>query len=121
MDVMTPHHSSDFADPTPINFLTVKGDFEIFIGCANLEADRKWIDFAFSLAEEALKHYGIGGKIRAGYGKMERVSSAEEKKAQEEARKAQAKEDERKKNISLGFMFNDGEEVEAEICTHLTT
>ena len=106
MDVMTPHHESDFADPTPINFLTVKGEFELFIGCSSLETDRKWIDFAFSLVEEALKNYGIGGKIRTGYGKMKHVLSEDEKKAR-------AKEEERKKNITLGFMFNDGEEVEA--------
>ncbi len=112
-DVMTPHHGSDFADPTPINFMTVRGKFDIFIGCSNLEADRKWIDFAFSLVEEALKNYGIGGKIRAGYGKMQRVISDDEKKAREEEIKSRAKEEERKKNLTLGFMFNDGEEVEA--------
>ena len=71
MDVMTSHHSSDVSDHDPINFLTVKGDFEIFILCRNPEADRKWIDFAFSLTEAALNNYGIGGKIRAGYGKTE--------------------------------------------------
>ena len=55
VDVMTPHHGSDFADPVPINFLTVNGDFELWIGCKNFEADRKWIDFAFGLTEAAQK------------------------------------------------------------------
>lgn len=113
MDVMTPHHGSDFADPTPINFLTVRGKFEIFIGCSNLEADKKWIEFAFGLVEAALRDYGIGGKIRAGYGKMERILSPEEIKAREESIKAQAKEEERAQNITSGFMFSIGDEVEA--------
>ena len=104
-DVMTPHHGNDFADPTPINFLTVRGKFEIFIGCGNLEADRKWIEFAFSLVEEALKNYGIGGKIRAGYGKMNMILSDEEKKRKE-------KEAKRAKKLEEGFMFMEGDEVE---------
>ena len=105
-DVMTPHHGNDFADPTPINFLTVQGSFEIFIGCADLEADRKWIDFAFGLVEEALKNYGIGGKIRAGYGKMKMVLSAEEKKhGEEEAKRAES--------VKAGFFHSEGDEVEA--------
>ena len=87
LDVMTPHHGSDFKDPIPINFLTVKGDFEIFIGCSNFETDREWIKFAFRLTESALSNYGIGGKIRAGYGKMTRILSAEETKAHESEEK----------------------------------
>ena len=105
MDVMTPHHESDFADPTPINFLTVKGEFELFIGCSSLETDRKWIDFAFSLVEEALKNYGIGGKIRTGYGKMECILSPEEKKTRaDKERRARFRE--------KGFMFIEGDEIE---------
>lgn len=106
MDVMTPHHASDFADPIPINFLTVKGEFEIFIGCGNLEADRKWIDFAFDLTEAALRDYGIGGKIRAGYGKMKRVLSPEE--TQQRAREKKCAED-----IESDYKFSVGDEVEA--------
>ena len=107
-DVMTPHHGNDFTDPIPINFLTVKGKFEIFIGCSNLEADREWINFAFGLVESALKNYGIGGKIRAGYGKMNMILSAEEKKAHEEESK-------RAEYRKKGFMFIKGDEVEV-IC-----
>lgn len=105
MDVMTPHHESDFADPTPINFLTAEGEFEIFIGSSNLEADKQWIDFAFSLTEAALNNYGIGGKIRAGYGKMECILSPEEKKAR-------ADEEKRSRLREKGFMFIEGDEVE---------
>lgn len=104
-DVMTPHHGNDFTDPIPINFLTVKGKFEIFIGCSNLEEDREWVKFAFGLVESALVDYGIGGKIRAGYGKMNMILSAEEKKAQEE----EAKRAEYRKK---GFMFIEGDKVE---------
>ncbi|MBQ6971867.1 MAG: type III-B CRISPR module RAMP protein Cmr6 [Synergistaceae bacterium] len=105
-DVMTPHHGSDFADPTPINFMTVSGKFELWIGCGNLEADRGWVDFAFSLTEAALSSYGIGGKIRSGYGKMERVLLPEEIQRR-------AREKKRAENIASGYMFSEGDEVEA--------
>ena len=105
VDVMTPHHGSDFADPVPINFLTVNGDFELWIGCRNFEADRKWIDFAFGLTEAALRNYGIGGKIRAGYGKMERILSPEEIRER-------AKEKERAENAKSGFLHAEGDIVE---------
>ena len=111
MDVMTPHYGSDFADPNPINFLTVEGEFEIFIGCGNPEADKRWIDFAFSLTEAALNNYGIGGKIRAGYGKMECVLSPDEKKAREdEAIRAKFRE--------KGFMFIEGDEIDV-VCVKI--
>ena len=77
-DVMTPHHSgqetpSDFDEPTPVRFLHVSGTFEIGIACEDPDpAEReKWTDFVFILLHEALKNYGIGGKTRSGYGRME--------------------------------------------------
>ena len=106
LDVMTPHHGSDFTDPIPVNFLTVSGDFELWIGCLDFEADRKWADFAFGLTEAALKNYGIGGKIRAGYGKMERILSPEELQRR-------AREKKHTENVEAGFMFSEGDEVEA--------
>ena len=65
----------------------------------------KWIEFAFSLVEEALSNYGIGGKIRAGYGKMNLVLSDEEKKRKDDESK-------RAKYREKGFMFIEGDEVE---------
>ena len=111
VDVMTPHHGDDFADPTPINFLTVKGDFELWIGCRNFEVDRKWVDFAFDLTEAALQNYGTGGKIRAGYGKMKRILSQEEIQKREAEKK-------RAKNIEAGFLHDEGDEVEL-VCVNI--
>ena len=98
-DVMTPHHSdyysgksarpTDFDDPTPIRFLSVSGTFEFWIGCC----DSKWKDFAFKLTEDALKNFGIGGKITSGYGKMESVISPEEREEQERRKKQKANRD----------------------------
>ena len=77
-DVMTPHHSgqekpSDFDEPTPVRFLHVRGTFEIGIGCEDPDPKTReeWTDFVFVLIREALKNYGIGGKTRSGYGRME--------------------------------------------------
>lgn len=111
VDVTTPHYGSDFIDPIPINFLTVQGEFEIFIGSSNSKFDKKWFEFAFSLTEAALSNYGIGGKIRSGYGKMERILSQEEKKAR-------ARDEERKQNIEKSFIFMEGDEVEA-VCVKI--
>ena len=77
-DVMTPHHSgqdvpSDFDEPVPVRFLHVSGTFEIGIACEDPDPTTReeWADFVFILICEALKNYGIGGKTRSGYGRME--------------------------------------------------
>ena len=81
-DVMTPHHGAyyscendlptDFDNPTPISFMTIQGKFEVRIGCEEPDPEerKKWQDFAMKLIQEALKSHGVGGKIRAGYGRM---------------------------------------------------
>ena len=117
-DVMTPHHSdyysgksarpTDFDDPTPIRFLSVSGTFEVWIGCY----DSEWRDFAFRLTEDALKNFGIGGKITSSYGKMECVLSLEEREEQERRKKQKA-------NREAGFFHDEGEIVTV-ICTNVT-
>ena len=83
-DVITPHHGdyyggtaplpTDFDDPNPVAFMAVKGCFEVRVGCETGgldEAERaKWLTFALDLTERALTAWGVGGKIRAGYGRM---------------------------------------------------
>lgn len=82
-DVMTPHHSdyysgkqdipSEFDDPVPVKFLTVRGRFEFWLSCEI--QDSGWLEFAFKITEQALRNYGIGGKITTGFGKMKPVKS----------------------------------------------
>ena len=118
-DVMTPHHSdyysgkaerpTDFDDPNPISFLTVRGKFEFWIGCEC--NDKNWTEFAFKIVEAALQSYGIGGKINSGYGKMKRVMSPEEK---EEYRRQLEHEQDRK----LGFTHSKGEVISVK-CTRV--
>lgn len=86
-DVMTVHHPeyykeqgnsapSDFDDPTPIPFLSVRGAFEIALHCDVNGADgEKWVRLAMALLRDALAQWGIGGKTNAGYGRL-RVPSA---------------------------------------------
>ena len=115
-DVMTPHHGeyyggkadlpTDFDDPNPVTFMTIQGRFEVRVGCETgdlpEEERRQWLDFALDLTERALTAWGIGGKIRAGYGRMQAVASEEEKKA----KAAQKQADQRQ---SKGWLHKEGE------------
>jgi CRISPR-associated protein Cmr6 len=82
-DVMTPHHGdyymvkggqrrapSDFDDPNPVTFLSVRGDFDIRVSCEgeNEEQKREWEKLAMDLLKQALSDWGIGGKTSSGYG-----------------------------------------------------
>ena len=88
LDVMTVHHPnyyqpaeplppSDFDDPNPIAFLSIRGKFQLFVKCdvPGQEGDR-WARLAMDLLLEALDRWGIGGKTAAGYGRMVRANSA---------------------------------------------
>ena len=116
-DVMTPHHGdyysgnadrpTDFDDPNPVTFLTLKGQFKVWLACEEPDEAKRseWLEFVHKLVREALKSYGVGGKIRAGYGRMKAVQSAEDK--QREAAKA-----EQQANINAGFTHAIGDTVE---------
>lgn len=125
-DVMTPHNMkyysgdikkpSDFEDPNPVRFLAVNGKFEFLIGAENFElnkneVDKKWIDFAFDILESALKNFGIGGKLHAGYGKMKSILSQE----QIEAKNLEAK---RAQNLKDGFTYSEGEILDV-VCSKI--
>jgi CRISPR-associated protein Cmr6 len=82
-DVMTPHHGdyymesgtnapTDFDDPNPVTFLSVRGDFEIRVSCESgedaEEKGKNWEALAMELLKQALEKWGVGGKTSSGYG-----------------------------------------------------
>ena len=80
-DVMTPLRPgyyqgaaapTDCLGPIPVPFLTVHGDFQFVIRPENPNdaEGRKWAEAAMKLCVQALGTWGIGGKTRAGYGRM---------------------------------------------------
>ena len=121
-DVMTPHHGgyygdekgttppSDFDDPNPVTYLSVRGKFEVRIEC--LESDesvrKEWEALIFRLIEEAFKFSGAGGKTGSGYGRMDVFVTDEERK--EKAAEAEA-EGKYRRLQSLGFDKREGEKV----------
>jgi len=73
LDVLTPHHQqyqarlgppTDFDEPVPVHFLTVRGTF-LFVIEAPTQA---WADFARDLLKDTLQNHGLGAKRNAGYG-----------------------------------------------------
>ena len=124
-DVMTPHNTSyysskdenkrpsEFEEPKPVRFLSVRGEFEFWISCLddNPEQRKKWTDFAFNITKEALENFGIGGKLNAGYGKMKCLVSEEERQEQARQAKIQA-------NREAGYLHDEGEEVQV-LCKKL--
>jgi len=88
IDVMTPHQGdyyqekmdthrdrippSDQAAPVPIPFLSVSGKFWLAMRCEgeDREAAGRWQMVVKDLALAALRDEGIGGKTRAGYGRL---------------------------------------------------
>jgi CRISPR-associated protein Cmr6 len=79
-DVVTVHHPeyyqnkgatwpTDFDDPTPVPFLVVKPGAQ-FLFAVGLPAP-EWEDFVRRLLIYAMRHHGVGGKTRAGYGWLE--------------------------------------------------
>ena len=81
LDVMTPHHTdyysgkekpTDFDDPVPVTYLSVKGSFLCVLSCEDAsEEGQKWLDLAKKILVSALANWGVGGKTSSGYGRME--------------------------------------------------
>jgi len=83
-DVMTPHHGdyymaderddskapTDFDDPNPVAFLSVKGAFRVVVEWDSDQNAAQWAALVLDLTKEALKHWGFGGKTSSGYGRM---------------------------------------------------
>jgi CRISPR-associated protein Cmr6 len=85
-DVMTPHHGhyyssegaegfpTDFDEPNPVTFLSVRGKFEIVLECDDpSENGQAWLKIVGELLGKALKEWGIGGKTSSGYGRMRSI------------------------------------------------
>lgn len=93
-DVMTPHHGhyydgakytgglregeiippTDFDDPTPITFLSVRGSFHVVLTCEDPGKDgERWLRRAKDVLLAALKSSGAGGKGSSGYGRLVEV------------------------------------------------
>ncbi len=94
-DVMTPHHGdyyegkkytggpregeiippTDFDDPNPITFLSVRGSFHVVLTCQDPGNDgEKWLRRAKDVLLAALKDSGVGGKGSSGYGRLVEVA-----------------------------------------------
>ena len=118
-DVMTPHHSgyytgegapTDFDDPNPVTFLSVRGSFEVRVGCEDPDPEvrKKWEDLALRILGKAFERCGAGGKTRSGYGRMKWLKSKEEQQAEtEKANKAETE----KRNLEAGFTHKIGEKL----------
>lgn len=82
LDVITVHHPkyynssekdrafpTDFDDPTPIAFLSVRPDTKFCVALSsNSAASSEWLHLAAALLKYALENIGLGGKTNAGYG-----------------------------------------------------
>jgi len=82
LDVMTVHHRgyythagteppTDYDDPVPVPFLSVKGTFLVAVECDVKGPDgARWAELAMALLKEALAEWGAGAKTNAGYGRL---------------------------------------------------
>ena len=88
LDVLTPHHPAyyggrrypdtdtpvpptDFDDPVPVGFLSIRGTFHFLLSCDDAsDHARQWLDAAKTLLAEALADWGAGGKTSSGYGRL---------------------------------------------------
>jgi CRISPR-associated protein Cmr6 len=86
LDVMTPHHSgwnnvvnpqapTDFDSPIPVPFVSVSGQFFVAVTWRGPKDEKqawKWFfERAMECLQEALFHWGIGGKTSSGYGRIQ--------------------------------------------------
>jgi CRISPR-associated protein Cmr6 len=83
LDVMTVHHPeyytgkdgtrqppSDFDNPTPIPFLSVRGRFLFVARCMVPDPDGQWRSYLLNLMKDTLEIDGVGGKRSSGYGRF---------------------------------------------------
>jgi CRISPR-associated protein Cmr6 len=59
-------------NPIPVTFLSIRGTFRFYVRPENLQDPLalQWADYGLQLCCQALSLWGIGGKTRAGYGRM---------------------------------------------------
>ncbi len=96
-DVTTPHHEdyygqkrysggerqgqqippTDFDDPIPVQFLSVRGTFHFAMTCDDAtDVGREWLAWTSDLLKAALRDCGIGGKTSSGYGRLVSAEAA---------------------------------------------
>lgn len=93
-DIITTHHPkyygqrgqeppSDFDDPTPIAFVSIKPGVKFTIALSSTSENAKpWLDLAAKLLVWGLRNLGVGGKTNAGYGYLDaKVEASDEEKA----------------------------------------
>lgn len=79
LDVITPHHTAyyqtggeawptDFDDPVPVPFLSVKPGSVFWIAITYQEGGLGWANLAAELLAWGLTHLGLGAKTHSGYG-----------------------------------------------------
>ncbi len=80
-DIITVHHPdyyrgannavpADWDSPTPIPFLSAKGEYLVALAAPDLYHGQTWLNKTFEILERALRHIGIGAKTSSGYGRM---------------------------------------------------
>ncbi|MDR1491137.1 MAG: type III-B CRISPR module RAMP protein Cmr6 [Planctomycetaceae bacterium] len=85
-DIMTPHHGdyynsdgevapTEYDLPVPVAFLSVQGNFLVALSCEDKDdagkissRGKKWLDYVWTMLENALAQNGVGGKTNSGYG-----------------------------------------------------
>jgi CRISPR-associated protein Cmr6 len=100
-DIITAHHHNwqnnpesaptDFDSPVPIPFVSIAGTFDVRVSWAGpvgvpTELASSWTDLAMRLLTEALKEWGIGGKVTSGYGRLTHETQQRKSVATEAAR-----------------------------------
>ena len=78
IDTVTVHHPdyyqtqksfpTDFDDPTPVPFISVKPGTQFLFAIEVQGADDGWLKFAEEMLKHVLTEIGLGGKTNAGYG-----------------------------------------------------
>jgi CRISPR-associated protein Cmr6 len=80
LDVITVHHPdyyagkhapTDFDNPTPVQFLSVRGSFLFIAEFLGDDASGHWKAYLERLLKDTLEKDGIGGKRSAGYGRFQ--------------------------------------------------
>jgi CRISPR-associated protein Cmr6 len=76
-------YPTDFDDPTPVAFLSVRPNTKFFIAISsNSEGAGEWLELAAELLKYALENMGLGGKTNAGYGYFEEIKLPEKVKSE---------------------------------------
>lgn len=94
-DIMTVHHKSYYTDandipapdgtesPVPVSFLSVKPGTVFAIALEASAENQAWLKAAWDLLDYGLEQLGVGAKTSSGYGRLNRDTHEEQKRATE--------------------------------------